>query len=531
MILWSDPNMRLSSAKVILAVLPVALFSAALILTHGRGPYYFRNNFDPEYIYLLNSLSLLTLHAPAHTDHPGTTLQLLGAVVVWFQWLVRFLVVDRQPLSVSVLAHPEEYLRGINLLLNVLVGVALYWSAWSVYRRSGSLAAALLLQATVLIYLQTFLAITGVSPEPLLIATGLVLMVPMAQMVLGEGETAANGNRLAVAAGVIVGFGLITKITFAPLAAVILLFPRNSQKWRFGIAALAASIVFLLPVAVRFPTMASWFTSLLTHEGHYGTGRVGLPGAHELAANFLSLWRDEPLFFCFLGLYAAALVLLPPAAKRARPLLLAACLAILAETAMVVKHPSTHYLLPALILTAFVNAALWATLPRPVCMAVLLALAATGLAHNAWAIGVWTDSVRTDRRNLAELRAFEDTLTGCQIIGTYRSSQQIYALSFANDYSAAVHRETLEQVYPRAIHYDPFSHRFLSFAYQEMTGDVKRRVTSGQCILVEGTQLDPSVLKQLVTDGLRFTTLLTSADPISPSDATALYRLQPAGAP
>jgi len=144
---------------------------------------------------------------------------------------------------------------------------------------------------------------------------------------------------------------------------------------------------------------------------------------------------------------------------------------------------------------------------------------------------VWTDSVRTDRRNLADLRAFEDTLTGCQIIGTYRSSQPVYALSFASDYSAAVHRETLEHVYPRAIHYDPFSHRFLSFAYEEMTGDVRRRVTSGQCVLVEGTQLDPNVLKQLLSDGIRFTTLLTSADPISPSDATALYRLQAAGLP
>src|SRR5579863_8286761 len=163
--------MRISSAKLTLAAIPVVLFAASLICTHARGPFYLRNNFDPEYIYLLNSLSVLNLHAPAHTDHPGTTLQLLGAVILWVQWLGRSLFLHGQPLNESVLSHPEEYLRGINLVLNGLIGGALYWSAWVVYRLSNSLAAAMLLQATVLIYLQTFLAITGVSPEPLLVAT------------------------------------------------------------------------------------------------------------------------------------------------------------------------------------------------------------------------------------------------------------------------------------------------------------------------------------------------------------------------
>src|ERR1700689_1427704 len=96
-------------ATFALAVIPAALFGLSIILTNSHGPYYLRNNFDPEYIYLLNSLSLLKFHTPAHTDHPGTTLQLLGAGLVWLQWLGRSLLIQRQPLSDSVLSHPEEY--------------------------------------------------------------------------------------------------------------------------------------------------------------------------------------------------------------------------------------------------------------------------------------------------------------------------------------------------------------------------------------------------------------------------------------
>jgi len=511
----------MTRAKGILAAIPLGLFVASLILTHARGPFYLRNNFDPEYIYLLSSLSILNLHAPAHTDHPGTTLQLLGAVILWLQWLVLH---HRQALNESVLAHPEQYLRGINLVLNLLIGWTLHWSACVVYRLSNSLAAGLLLQATLLIYLQTFLAVTGVSPEPLLIATCLALMIPLAPAVLRPESAEAKANGPAIVAGVIVGFGIITKITFIPLAAVILLFPKKSQKWRFAAAAVVSAVVFLLPVATRLPAMSSWFTGLLTHEGLYGTGRVGIPGAHELFANFLLLWRDEPVFFCLLLLYAAMLIL---ARDKARTLLLTACLAVGAETAMVIKHPSTHYLLPAIILTAFVNSTLlvrkaetqrWG-------IVVMLALAGIGIARNVGAIRIWTASIRADRHSLAGLVAMEKSLAGCQIIGSYRSSLELYALSFASDYSAAVHRETLEKLYPHALHYDPFSHRFLNFAYGEKTDEVKRQLAARQCVLVEGTALDASSLRRFLDNGIRFETLMISRNPISPLDDTTLYRL------
>jgi hypothetical protein len=511
------------------------------VLTKHHGAYFLRNNFDPDYNYLLNSLSVLYLRTPGHTDHPGTTLQILGAAILLLKWLGISLVGHRQTLADSVLAHPEEYLRTINVVLNVLIAATLYWSAWCIYRLSNSLFAAALLQVTVLVYLQTFLALFRVSPEPLLLAVGLALMAPLAPMVIRRDGTNANENRLAVAAGALFGFGLITKITFAPWAAVILLFPKRSLKTRFVAAAATAILLLLLPVTARLPDMATWFTSLLFHAGHYGTGRIGIPEAHTLVANFVSLWQVEPPLFLFLALYAATLLLLrlfrpqgTPLTDKPQLLLLAACIAIIAGIIMVVKHPAYHYLLPVLVLTAFVNSGLWAVLPhselsgtavRGLSLAALVMFIGIGLFHNWFSLWWWVGAARTDRQNIAELDALEERLPGCQIIGSFRSSLEPYALSFANFYSAGVHGGALEKLYPGTINYDPFHYHFGSFAFGEKDQDVKRLVSNGQCVLLESTPLDAGALKQF--DGIRLLTLMTAGNPLIPSDPTTLYRLQP----
>src|SRR6516225_9156134 len=131
--------MRVSAVKLILVIIPVSLFCLSTVLTKHHGAYFLRNNFDPDYNYLLNSLSVLYLRTPGHTDHPGTTLQILGAAILLLKWLGISLVGHRQTLADSVLAHPEEYLRTINVVLNVLIAATLYWSAWCIYRLSNSL--------------------------------------------------------------------------------------------------------------------------------------------------------------------------------------------------------------------------------------------------------------------------------------------------------------------------------------------------------------------------------------------------------
>ena len=263
------------------------------------------------------------------------------------------------------------------------------------------------------------------------------------------------------------------------------------------------------------------------------------------------LWQEEPPFFWFLGLYVALLILLfffraqgapvrVQARDAARRLLLAGVIAIVAAIAMVTKHTETRYLLPALILTAFINSALCALalhseLHRPAArllsLAVLVALLGIGLVHNGRFLPQWVEKSRADQRSIAQVRTLEGRMSGCEIIGSYAPSLPIYALAFGSDYSGGVHWNALEKLYPGVIHYDPFGRQFLSWDFAQKIDDTKRMVSSGKCVLIESDPLDASILNTFrLRDGIDLTTLTVAANPFPPSEPTALYRLQPAGA-
>ncbi|MDH3554369.1 MAG: hypothetical protein OES18_00795, partial [Deltaproteobacteria bacterium] len=65
-----------------LLVIPGVVFALSLVFADINGPYYLGQNSDPEYVYLFNALNIAKFEAPRHTDHPGTTLQVLGATVI-----------------------------------------------------------------------------------------------------------------------------------------------------------------------------------------------------------------------------------------------------------------------------------------------------------------------------------------------------------------------------------------------------------------------------------------------------------------
>ena len=96
-----------------LLVIPGIVFSLSLVFADIKGPYYLAQNSDPEYAYLFNSLNIAKFEAPTHTDHPGTSLQLLGAVVIRASYFFS----GKTSLVEDVLSRPEHYLRIMNILL------------------------------------------------------------------------------------------------------------------------------------------------------------------------------------------------------------------------------------------------------------------------------------------------------------------------------------------------------------------------------------------------------------------------------
>ena len=64
------------------AALPLLADSIYRVVIHPRP--FWMHFYDPETIYFYQSLRLLGGHAPLNVDHPGTPVQLLGAVIALF---------------------------------------------------------------------------------------------------------------------------------------------------------------------------------------------------------------------------------------------------------------------------------------------------------------------------------------------------------------------------------------------------------------------------------------------------------------
>ena len=86
-------------------LVPLFVVGFATILRTARGPFWIGMNIDPEYVYLINSLSLTQGLTVGHAHHPGSTLQWAGAI-----WLygINFLL-GKDDLITDVLTRPEFY--------------------------------------------------------------------------------------------------------------------------------------------------------------------------------------------------------------------------------------------------------------------------------------------------------------------------------------------------------------------------------------------------------------------------------------
>ncbi|MFZ1459862.1 MAG: hypothetical protein WAU38_03605, partial [Ignavibacteria bacterium] len=120
----------------LLIVLPVILFITAHILKVVQGPYYL-NFYDPSYVYLINSLNLAQLsgYGVGHFDHPGTTVQVLGAVAVK---LFYFLTNNNQDIVNDVLSRPESYLFFMNKFFVFLNCTALFFVGYFTLKVTGN---------------------------------------------------------------------------------------------------------------------------------------------------------------------------------------------------------------------------------------------------------------------------------------------------------------------------------------------------------------------------------------------------------
>jgi hypothetical protein len=413
----------------------------------------------------LNALLLAEGRAPYLSEHPGVTVEALGAVAL------RALHVfwsEAAPLRDDVLAHPERFALAINAMLLAAMAAANTFQGWAVRRLTGSWACAATAQLAPFLAATVFLCGIHVMAEPLLLALGLALCGGLA-LALADEASSAQG-RLAARLGVVVGLGVATKLLFAPLGLLPLVVLRRSRdRLRCAGIALLTATLCLTPVVSRLPAMGAYYLRLATHTGPYGSGAAGVPGLGESAGVARELAASEPFTFAVTVLLAlvggSTLVSSGSGSRRRRLAVVLAALALVQlvlEAATAAQPPARPYYLTSGIALSGLGLALVLSVAaspdvgqttRRACRAVvalLLLLGAAIQAHTALA-------AHEDRRRA---RAIVEPGGGTwaqgdpRVIHGHRVSSLPSALEFGNLYSGSFFSDDLRRLYPGVLLFD-----------------------------------------------------------------------------
>ena len=347
----SDPPAFSRSKKqvwVAWLLLPCVFLALHNAFVRAGGPHYLASKVDPDYAYLCNSLNLAVGRSPDHVDHPGTSLQLFGAVVI----TVAHPFSGKAQKIDAVLKNPEQHLRLINLALAFISASALAVVGIITWRRTGDWQMALLLQATPLLLGARFRFISRVSPEAVLLIIGLLI----ALFLFLEVQTDCHRRRTVPLIALLAATGIITKINFFPLAFTPLAALRTGrQRISFLLWTGALTLLWLIPLGERNRYLFTWVKGLVFQQGKYGAGKAGIlsPAYFSFLERLLAdnLWLASAVVLSFATALYGCIRWKHQTPQQGRWIILLGGLAF-AQTlqiAMTAKYGVPRYLLPAVV--------------------------------------------------------------------------------------------------------------------------------------------------------------------------------------
>jgi hypothetical protein len=343
-------------------VLPACFLAAALILRESAGPFWMWHRIDPDYSYLIDALKILNLTTPGHVDHPGTPVQWLGALVLKASYLTS----SSSHIIDTVLADPEPHMHRITLVITWLNAGILLLAGLAGLAVFHSILPALMVQAAPFISTQILKYGIALKPESLLIFSVMALVI-VTLLALRPGAMETNRRGFAIAFGVALGFGVACKITFSPLFVLpLFLLGQRKAIFTFAVASLFAFLLFTLPALGAYEQFTDWIVGLFLGSEHHGAGPATIINAENYPRNIYRLFT-RPLFGITFILAVLTLVAVRrrgeeipgPELKVLKGVALAQTVMVL----MVAKQLSSHYMIPAYMLTALSGALLYRIVP------------------------------------------------------------------------------------------------------------------------------------------------------------------------
>ncbi|SHF73852.1 hypothetical protein SAMN05444274_10872 [Mariniphaga anaerophila] len=488
-------------------LIPVVFLWGGFHITHAK----YGN--DPNYVYLANATAICDGQSVGYIDHPGTTVMQIGALTISFKHL--FSNPENVDLVTNVLKNPLKFMDAIQYVLVVLNSLVLLLLGWIAYKKTRSLWAALLLQATTLISANTLDHIwTKVEPEPLLFFITCIYVITILYFTASENK---SSYKFVFLFALITGFGLATKATFLPLVLFpLILFKGVKKKMIFSGSTVLSFLLFIIPAIPEYKHMYFWFRNLINRTGKYGHGEKGLIDFSSYFHNMLEIFKNNPIFFVVtvIGVLSVVLYYIKRAESKKLNkdnsdvriligLVASSILGVLIVSKHYIVHPN-HYLIPVLLLTGitilFILKVL--TIPQKIVLPVMTISLLLFLSFRQPGKIEYADygyKITNEEIDSTELMLTKNYADYTRIYYYPYSLNKFSALNFGDVYTKNKMLPYLKELYPNTYfynsHYDFFQHWNAEILLEDII-----QLNSSKIILVGGP-MDEKLAEEMTEKG------------------------------
>ena len=495
--------MKKINKYILLIIIPVLFFLSGNLLKDAQGPYYL-NFYDPSYVYLINSLNLAQLngYGVGHFDHPGTTVQVAGAVIVYSYHLLSNSSTD---IVEDVLKRPEEYLIIINRIFGVISTFVLFLLGCFVFKITGNLLYSLIIQLSPFASMEIFYGYIIVTPDNFLIPVTLCLVGTCIYYLYSEKETSESSYSVVLIFALITGAGMATKLNFLPMTIIPLLLIKGvKKKILFAAVSVFVFHILIFPAISNYTQFTEWVTRLILYSGHYGEGDPTVINKSEYIMHLSLVFTKDPFFtFSYLIMIITLVICIfnkrmtengsDIPVKKELKLLIAIFIAVSFQILIVAKQYRQHYMIPSFLLSVFYLS---------LCASVLSFHFKKLKVQYSYMIifvllSVWTIYQINLNYNLGKYQRNEafkiekyinENYPDKFFISTYSSANRQTALAFAVSYAGSQterYRTELRKQQKNLVFYNPWIKQFESIAEKE---EIKKLIPLNQEIIVQITE-------------------------------------------
>lgn len=449
----------LSGPLFLALVLPISLMGISGSLHRARGPHYVDR--DPTYSYLMNSLSVLNGYSPFHRDHPGTPVQILGALTL----RLAHPTLNVSEITNEVITLPEKNIEIIRYGIMAICVLLQIVAGYRVSVNLGDPMMGVIFQMIPWVSLAGWEFLTSVTSDLLLLSLSVFffsfLTLP-----------AKDHKGLAAVLGFVFGILLFTKVTSAVLGLIpVCLFlkkPRELLRFFcfFGGGVVIGAFPLFLSLRDNLGFIFHWVLNNAIHKKQYGEGNIGLITFREWMSNVGLLFRGNLL---------VPLALLAAVFFRKNTRLVLAALCIVIEVSVIAKNPRNYYLIPvfgavSLILVQALQGIKWRYLSG--CVLLLFGFVTlynyqTYLKSAPGLLGELDD---------IEALNVEAQKQGCALVYSAGSFSREYALSFSNSFSGMRFLDRFAERYPALFVYDEMDRSLLKWNGKKLEPEAQAKL-------------------------------------------------------